>query len=76
MSYFLRNAIAFDQMLNALRGGEPDETLSAWAHRMHMGGDGDFRNFVNALFFWQEDHCLAAYESEMSRKHLPKEYQK
>lgn len=76
MNYFLRNAIAFDQQLNTLRGGEPDETLSAWAHRMHVAGNSRLRNVINALFFWQEDHCLQAYQSEVNRKHLPREYQK
>lgn len=75
MNYFLRNAIAFDQQLNTLRGGEPDETLSAAAHRLHLKGRSGWRNFINRLFFWQEDHCKAAYESEKARSQLPKEYQ-
>lgn len=33
-----------------------------------------WRNLINDLFWSQEGRCLAAYESEMSRKHLPKEY--
>lgn len=74
MSYLMRNLIAFDQQLNALRGGEPDETLSAWAHRLHLRGKSGLRNFVNSLFFWQDDHCLDAYQSEVNRKQLPKEY--
>jgi hypothetical protein len=29
------------------------------------------RNIINALFFWQVDHCRDAYESELKRHHLP-----
>ncbi len=76
MNYFLRNAIAFDQQLNALRGGHPDETLSAVAHRRHLEGKSGWRNLINALFFWQGDHCQNAYWSELHRKQLPKEYRK
>ena len=76
MNYFLRNAIAFDQQLNALRGGHPDETLSAAAHRRHLEGKSGWRNLINALFWWQEDHCRDAHASELQRKQLPKEYRK
>lgn len=76
MSYLLRVAIAADQFANAVRGGEPDETLSAAAHRLHLKGRSGWRNFINRIFFWQEDHCKDAYESEKSRRQLPKEYSK
>lgn len=74
MSYLLRVAIAADQFANAVRGGEPDETLSAAAHRGHLEGRSGWRNLINALFFWQEDHCRDAHQSELDRKQLPKEY--
>lgn len=75
MSYLLRVAVGFDQLANAVRGGEPDETLSAAAHRRHLEGRSGWRNLINALFFWQGDHCQEAYMSEKNRKQLPKEYQ-
>ena len=28
---------------------------------------------VNHIFFWQENHCKEAYESEAQRSHLPPE---
>lgn len=74
MRYPMRVAIAFDQLANTVRGGQPDETLSAWAHRLHLKGRSGWRNLINALFFWQEDHCLDAHQSELNRKQLPKEY--
>lgn len=73
-TYVKRVLIAFDQLANAVRGGHPDETLSAAAHRGHLEGRSGWRNLINALFFWQGDHCLDAHQSELSRKQLPKEY--
>ena len=74
MGYFLSVAIAVDQLGNALRGGKPDETISAWLHREHVKGKSFGRNIVNAIFFWQGDHCKDAYESEIYRRQLPTEY--
>lgn len=63
--------IALDQLLNVLIGsGWPDETLSAFAHRRQ----GWRRAVINALFFWQYDHCAKSYWSERTRKQLPPEY--
>jgi hypothetical protein len=62
--------IALDQLLNALFGGWADETLSAYAHRK-----SDWRReWINALFFWQPDHCALSYWAERNRKQLPPEY--
>lgn len=63
-------AIAIDQLLNALLGGMADETLSARAHRTGSA----WEPFIDALFFWQPDHCQDAYLSEKERKQLPSEY--
>lgn len=71
--------IAIDQVVNTLvylkseGWGFCDETLSARAYRLRADSNG--YKVINALFFWQDNHCLEAYESEMNRKHLPKEYQ-
>lgn len=74
-NYALQNAIAEDQAWNARTGGMADETLSARAHRMHVKGRRSWpRNMINALFFWQADHCREAFESELARKHLPAAY--
>jgi len=78
MAYLKQVGIAFDQLLNALFLGFADETLSARSYRM---SDERFRwylmmRFIDALFFWEEDHCYKSYTSEVERKHLPKEYRK
>lgn len=69
--------IAIDQVVNTIAGGMADETISAraWRNRNEKRSWYLFMRFINVLFFWQEEHCLKAYLSEKSRKHLPKEYQ-
>ena len=67
--------IAIDQFFNALFWGYADETLSSRAHRHYVDGSRKWtRNLINALFFWQEDHCREAYESELTRSQLPPEF--
>lgn len=67
MTQFL---IAIDQTINTMVGGWADETLSARAHRCNWR----IRSVINAVFFWQDDHCRASYESERQRRQLPLEY--
>lgn len=56
--YLTKNAIAFDQQLNALLGGDPDETLSARAYRVSL--KPGFRPskvlqpVIDVLFLWQK----------------------
>jgi hypothetical protein len=71
MKFWLtQNAIAFDQLVNALFGGYSDETLSARAHRSNGWG----RMVINMIFFWQNDHCYDAYLAEKRRAQLPRHY--
>lgn len=68
--YFVNILIALDQLINAVLGGYPDETLSAYSWRKQ-----DWRyKVINKLFFWQNNHCRGSYESEKVRRHLPPEY--
>ena len=59
--------IAFDQLLNALAGGWPDETLSAraWREGWHKP--------IDMLFFWEPSHCYESYVSEQLRMQSPPE---
>lgn len=76
--YLLNVAIALDQVLNALRGGSPDETLSAAAWRTEQKGrllGRIFRPAIDLLFHpFERDHCRKSFESERNGRHLPKEY--
>lgn len=71
-------AIGIDQLVNAcLPGGFADETLSARAYRLSIKGSASWKmaqRIINALFFFQSNHCRSAYESELQRRQLPLEY--
>ena len=77
--YLLNVAIALDQLGNALRGGSPDETLSAAAWRTEQKGrllGRIFRPLIDLMFLpFELDHCRTAFESERNGRHLPEEYQ-
>jgi len=68
-------AIAIDQLANAICGGYADETISARCWRRRASRPYTIlRPVIDGLFFWQRDHCRSAYESEVKRTQLPKEY--
>jgi hypothetical protein len=63
--------IAWDQLLNTALGGDPDETLSARAWRREQQVAGAWRILrrgIDAAFFWQNEHCKAAFRAEMRSK--------
>ena len=67
INYFLGIVIALDQLINALIGGDPDEMISARAHREALKGSTAWilaEIFIDVLFFWQEAHCTAAKRYE------------
>jgi hypothetical protein len=70
--------IALDQVLNTLWWmpkdgfGYADETLSARAWRLRTTSNA--YKLIDALFFWQQEHCKKSYNAEQERKHLPSHY--
>lgn len=73
-AWLLQVLIGLDQLVNTLVGGFADETLSSRAHRMREKGQPYWRwtaAFIDMLFFWQKEHCKAAWHSEMKRLQLP-----
>ena len=50
-----------------------DETLSSRCHRWRLAGIAWPAKIVNALFFWQDNHCRSAYENERKGRQLPPE---
>ena len=68
--------LAIDQTANTLIGGMADETISARLFRERLSSPWWMRGYrlVNALFFWQADHCAEAYEAEWDRQQLPSHY--
>lgn len=70
--------VALDQLGNAILGGWADETMSSRAYR-HAEIEKDKRwpmVLIDHLFFWQDQHCKQAYESELERSQLPPEMRK
>lgn len=68
----LQILIALDQLVNTLIGGYADETLSSRSWRLHIAGVKSWpMKVIDAIFFWQDDHCRQSYESELTRAHLP-----
>lgn len=61
--------IALDQFLFCaitLGGSDPDETMSSAAWRMEVDGKffGFMRPLIDALFWFDPDHCLTSYLKE------------
>lgn len=74
MTYFKKVLIAFDQLLNALLAGWPDETLSSRAFRWEQEGVRSWpRVVIDHLFFWETEHCYQSYISEREGRQLPPE---
>jgi hypothetical protein len=72
--YVVQLLIALDQLFNALLGGYADETLSSRSWRAEQKGllaGRIFRPAIDALFFFDVDHCKSAFESELARAHMP-----
>lgn len=75
MTYPIRVLIALDQLVTALLGGWPDETLSSYAWRLEKRGKlagRIFRPLIDWLFRWEgPDHCLRAMLAERQRVQQP-----
>lgn len=73
--------VALDQLVNTLipakyEGfGYADETLSARAWRLRQSTAwGRLRILIDAVFFWEADHCRRAFMAECTRQQLPLRY--
>ena len=71
-----QNLIAFDQLINSWLGGWADETISARSWRLGRNGGGWHyaRIAIDALFFFEKQHCFNAYLSEYDRRQIAAEY--
>ncbi len=72
MNWLLQILVGIDQLGNTLLGGWADETISARAYRQrHKLRWRIAQGFINALFFFQQEHCRRAFEAELDRRQLP-----
>lgn len=70
--YLMQVLIAFDQLINALLGGWADESLSAHAWRQHLEGKRNWPYLlIDAVLYFDGNHCRTSYESELERTQLP-----
>lgn len=72
--------IGLDQTLNTLIWlsdgfGKPDEMLSARAWRLRAQYPSLYK-IIDAIFFWDKDHCRECYDIERNREQLPIDYLK
>lgn len=75
-AWLLNIAIAIDQLVNVVAAGAPDETLSSRAHRLRAKGHrwwGWTAAAIDALLFFDKNHCARAYEAERLRMQQPPE---
>lgn len=64
--------IALDQLLNTIFAGSCDETLSSRAWRLEQERGRKWPRFlIDAILFFDTDHCYQSYLSEIERKQLP-----
>jgi hypothetical protein len=76
MKHLKNILIAFDQLINAVFNGWPDETMSSRAWRWEKDGKrGAPRKLIDGVFwlFGDDDHCQMSYESERQGRQLPPE---
>ena len=71
-TYLLNILISFDQLVNVLFLGQPDETISSRAWRCKDANSfwKVMHSLINKLFFFQKEHCFNAYLSELNRKQI------
>ncbi len=73
--YILNVLIGIDQLFTTLLGGFPDETMSSYAYRLAIQRKpfGFMCRVIDALFYWQPNHCRLAYLDEVKRRQMPPE---
>ena len=70
--YIINILVAFDQFINVLFLGQPNETISsrAWRCKDVSSFWKVMRKFIDLLFFFQQQHCFKAYLAELNRKQI------
>lgn len=61
MKYFYDVWSAISQLINAIFGGVPCETISGRAYRT----DNKLKPVINAVFFWQNNHSRESHHSDI-----------
>lgn len=73
--YIINILVAFDQFVNVLFLGQPDETISsrAWRCKDSSSFWKFMRKLIDTIFFWQKDHCYYSFIAEVERHQITTE---
>lgn len=67
-AYLFNLLITLDQSVNTIAFGDPDETISSRAGRVFP--NTWWSDFIDAIMFWQTNHCHKAIEKGEGKKDL------
>ena len=70
---YIKNVlIGVDQLVNAVIGGWPDESLSSRSWREYVSGKRRWpKVLIDALLWFDKNHCQESYESAKDRRQFP-----
>lgn len=68
-TYLLNVLDAASHFLNAVFGGMPVESVSGRSYRE----DKHHRHYINALFFWEENHCKSSHINDVKHADVLKD---
>lgn len=68
--YLVNLLIALDQAVNALTGGDPDETISSRFGK--RSSSNLIRRAIDRFFFWQPDHTKNSIEPDEGKDSVSK----
>jgi len=64
IDYLAKIGSAWSQLMNVIIfNGDPNESTSGRVYRENVTWAV---KFINAIFFWQSNHCRGAYEKDMT----------
>ena len=62
--YFKNLLIGFDQFVNAVTGGDPDETISSRVGKRRDAAERFMAPIIDKLFWWDKDHTKTSIEHD------------
>lgn len=67
--YLFNLFVAGSCTLNTILGGSPKEALSERSGRAYLHhGKFWLASLINAMFFWEANHCVESLESEKTKE--------
>lgn len=73
ISYIIRNGTAISILINTLLGGKSNQTFSARNYQWKKEGRWNLVKLIDAIFFFQNDHCLHCWVYWYVRKDVEHE---